>query len=34
MEQIINEAIEKLENNEMNLSELFDLLTDIQLIIA
>lgn len=34
MEQIINEAIEKLENNEMNLSELFDLLTDIQLIVA
>lgn len=34
MEQAINEAIEKLENNEMSLSELFDLLTDIQLIIA
>ncbi len=34
MEQAINEAIEKLENNELSLNELLDILTNIQLIIA
>jgi hypothetical protein len=34
MEQILNEAIEKMEKNELSLNELLDILTDIQLIIA
>jgi exonuclease VII small subunit len=34
MEQAINEAIEKLENNELSLNDLLDILTNIQLIIA
>lgn len=34
MEQTLNEAIEKLERNELSLNDLLDILTDIQLIIA
>ncbi len=34
MEQILNEAIEKMEKNELSLNDLLDILTDIQLIIA